>query len=445
MFDKKFYFSHIAFFTLILLFFMFLLSGCGEEENSSAITIPERTGRIEIILVDGSDNPVSEARIILQSPEEEYFTDADGRIFTRLLEWGTYSFQVSKENYPDMTSDVILEETEKQVTLYYPEKGNLECSFVYSSDLTPAAGIDITITSLASTITTDAEGKIFIEHLEQGIYEVLLSNQDYFPGELLLTVINGETTQKEVYLVSRDKFGSDVVYVQGGGFEMGDRTWEYQEDERPVHTVVVDDFYLSKYEVTNAQFALFLNEKGNMTNEGELRLDREAQIENNSGYYSAKAEYENRPVVYVTWYGARDYCEWAGGRLPTEAEWEHAARGGVYDRECRYSGSDNYDEVGWCEYNSITSSNPVGQKAPNELSLFDMSGNVSEWCGDWYEAYTEEFAINPAGPGNGDRKIHRGGAWDSHPLFMRPANRDVKEPVPGWSTIGFRVAFSKVN
>jgi formylglycine-generating enzyme required for sulfatase activity len=168
------------------------------------------------------------------------------------------------------------------------------------------------------------------------------------------------------------------------------------------------------------------------------------------GQWRPAPGYEQHPVVNVTWYGANEYARHYGLRLPTEAEWEYAARGGARSQGYLYSGSNNLDEVGWYYDNSAEkggsrSTHPVRQKKANELGLYDMSGNVWEWCADWYgEKYYEQFrsapAVNPTGPTEGDYAVLRGGSWYLNVILCRAAYRYRNDRNLRILYIGFRCA-----
>ena len=175
---------------------------------------------------------------------------------------------------------------------------------------------------------------------------------------------------------------------------------------------------------------------------------------------------DNYPINGVTWNEAIAYCNWLskkeklqpaytkkgpnfvcnfkanGYRLPTEAEWEFAAKGGASSKSFKYSGSNNLDDVAWHKNKSKGTPHTIGTKLPNELGLYDMSGNVWEWCWDWYnkDFYKQEKGENPRGPEMGDRRSVRGGSWDSQPNYVRPANRISTEPNKTHEFYGFRVA-----
>ena len=228
-----------------------------------------------------------------------------------------------------------------------------------------------------------------------------------------------------------------------------------ESDESPVHKVTLNSFSMSKYEITNKQYCAFLNEQGNESEGGVEWIDLEVSWNNEkcriyerSGRFYVESGYEDHAVIYVSWYGARAYCTWLSKkigkevRLPTEAEWEYAARGGKKSRGYTYSGSNTVGEVAWYGNNSRLEVHKVGGKSPNELGLYDMSGNVWEWCSDWYDEdyYSSSPSRNPKGPSLGDYKVLRGGSWRGLASDCRVANRNSDYPDYRVSSRGFRVA-----
>ena len=225
------------------------------------------------------------------------------------------------------------------------------------------------------------------------------------------------------------------------------------DDEQPIHTVTLSSFEISKYEVTNSQFCEFLNDIGCNSN-GSFN-DPEygnvvyigmnssyVQINYTGGQFVPDGGKDNFPVIEVSWYGANAFALWAGGRLPTEAEWEFAARGGNQSHGYTYSGSNNIDDVAWYWDNSGSHTHEVGTKAPNELGIYDMSGNVWEWCHDWYDTnyYSSSPENNPQGPASGTYRVLRGGSWsDSGAYYCRVALRNGNGPVSTNDYLGFRI------
>lgn len=219
----------------------------------------------------------------------------------------------------------------------------------------------------------------------------------------------------------------EMIEVKGSIFKMGST---YKEDNNPPHEVKVNSFSISKYEITNFQFAEFLKTyESNVIKEGPDE-GQPLYYECNWGIQNGKpvSGYEAHPAIYITWYGAKAYCQWAGGRLPTEEEWEYAARGGMYGkRDHLYSGGMELDSLGWYAGNSGGKPHPVGMKEPNELGIHDMSGNVWEWCSDSFEKEGRLYAIV------------RGGTWFNERANCRPTCHYYIYPGSKHFNNGFRL------
>lgn len=157
-----------------------------------------------------------------------------------------------------------------------------------------------------------------------------------------------------------------------------------------------------------------------------------------NGLWAPAKGYEKHPVVNISWYGANEFAQYYGMRLPTEAEWEYAARGGILSKEYLYAGGNDLEEVGWYDDNSGNTTHAVGQKKANELGLYDMSGNVYEWCWDWYGEYKKKAQLNPTGPSEGSFRVVRGGSWDNFAFNCHSAFRLSFSPYVGLSSMGFR-------
>jgi formylglycine-generating enzyme len=269
-----------------------------------------------------------------------------------------------------------------------------------------------------------------------------------------------------VFRVSGRVHGSspivEFVQVKGGNFDMGDIFDEGVINERPVHEVRIDDFEMGDYEVTNLQFSAFLREYGSsVVKSGEFKgrkmiYDHPAGlhlVEPKEGIWVAANGYQFHPAVNVTWYGANEFCRYYGWRLPTEAEWEYAARAG--GKNVRYGNGKDAARAGEINCADVApgATPPSGQKdsmgrtvrvasyPPNGLDLFDMSGNVWEWCQDWYatDYYLHPKRINPTGPWLGRYKSIRGGSWFNKPSAVRVSARSFFSPWGKNEDLGFRV------
>ena len=225
------------------------------------------------------------------------------------------------------------------------------------------------------------------------------------------------------------KDGAPMVLIPVGEFEMGSN--DGKDDEKPVHTVYLDAFYIDKYEVINEQYKKFMDATGHKA----------------PGFWNdSKLNDPKQPVMAVDWDDANAYAEWAGKRLPTEAEWEKSARGGLVGKKYPLGDTLTHDDANYFgtggkarwEYTA-----PVGSFAPNGYGLYDMAGNVSEWCADWYDEsyYTNSPKQNPTGPSSGKWRVLRGGSWyDSDDAILCVAYRsyDYYFPTNVYLHVGFR-------
>ena len=217
----------------------------------------------------------------------------------------------------------------------------------------------------------------------------------------------------------------EMVFVEGGTFMMGctaEQGNDCHNDERPVHQVTVNSFRIGKYEVTQGQWKAIMG--------------------NNPSYFSKG---DNYPAENVSWEDAQEFIRQLNiktgrnYRLPTEAEWEYAARGGNKSRGFKYSGSNSVNDVAWNANNSDDSTHPVGTKLPNELGIYDMSGNVWEWCYDWSSSYSASAQRNPTGTSSGSYRVLRGGCWRAVVSDCRVAFRYDINPTDRYYSLGFRL------
>ena len=224
------------------------------------------------------------------------------------------------------------------------------------------------------------------------------------------------------------EISNNMVSVKGAAFTMGcqdGRDKDCANDENPAHQVTLSDFRIAKYEVTQRQWEAVMGE-------------------NPSNFKGCP----DCPVEQVSWDDVQDFLKKLNDltgrhyRLPTEAEWEYAARGGSKSRDFQYSGGNEIGAVAWYDDNSGNKTHPVGQKKDNALGLYDMAGNVWEWCSDRYGDYSAESQTNPKGPGQGDARVYRGGGWAYNAELCRAAYRGDGSPARRNGSIGFRLARS---
>ena len=277
----------------------------------------------------------------------------------------------------------------------------------------------------------------------------------------------------------------DMIHVKGGTFKMGNsKTNKDNKDESPVHTVKVDDFYIGKYEVTVKEYRSFIS--SNNYDFGKYFYHKMPSSPDTTwwqGHPETEEYYDKvalkwwgwknqNPMQHVTWFEAVSYCNWLsdglgydkcyyyssseggilcdysknGFRLPTEAEWEYAARGGKNNENYKYSGSDNIGTVGWYDENTfLIGPKNVGTKKPNSLGIYDMTGNVWEWCNDFYSPkfYKNSSSDNPINKTPTGFRVIRGGSWHYKEGYATVTSRDGPKPSYTNYNYGFRVVRKK--
>ena len=276
---------------------------------------------------------------------------------------------------------------------------------------------------------------VMVTFADYGV-EKMESNQTY---ELIVTAFNqyanapNETSllpaSQTVSIPVKDGISIDMVRVEAGTFTMG-ATAEMEalwvDEEKPTHQVTLtNDYYIGKYEVTQALW--------------------KAVMGNNPSFFYG----DNLPVETVSWYDCQEFISKLNRitgrtfRLPTEAEWEYAARGGNKSRGYQYSGSNNISDVAWYSFNSGDKTHVVGTKQANELGIYDMSGNVVEWCQDGYGKYSSSSQVNPTGANSGSHRMYRGGHWGCSSGGCRLSFRVAWTPGVRYEGIGLRLVLSE--
>ena len=350
------------------------------------------------------------------------------------LNSGLYIFEARKSGYrtQSLTQQITSDNPQQSYTL---------------PALTPIYGsADITSSPAMADITIN--GKLVgrtplqLDNLLVGTHTIKISKSGYADNTQTITISEGKTTtvsptltKQAVSAPSQSSISSsgsftiagfDMVYVKGGTFTMGataEQGSDAYSNEKPTHSVTLSDYYIGKYEVTQAQWRAVM------------------------GSNPSKWKGDNLPVENVSWNDIQKFIKKLNAqtgkkfRLPTEAEWEYAARGGNQSKGYKYSGSNSISEVAWYDGNSGDKTHPVGQKSPNELGIYDMSGNVWEWCQDWYSssAYSSSSQTNPTGPNSGSHRVLRGGSWDNAASRSRVSDRGNNSPDDRFNRGGFRL------
>lgn len=279
---------------------------------------------------------------------------------------------------------------------------------------------------MLGTLAADAQNR-FIRVYQNGTVV-----QSFPVDDVDSIIVETEYAEKTPFTVNGVSF--NMIAVKGGTFTMGATSEQGDDaysDEKPTHQVTLSDYCIGETEVTQELW--------------------QAVMGSNPSYFTGNLQ---RPVEYVSWNDCQEFIKKLNQltgktfRLPKEAEWEYAARGGSQSQGYKYAGSNNIDAVAWYYDNSYNKgsshpdygTHPVGQKQPNELGLYDMSGNVWEWCQDWYSSYSSSSQTNPTGPSSGSYRVTRGGSWRDIARSCRVSNRFSNAPTIRNNLLGLRLA-----
>ena len=342
---------------------------------------------------------------------------------------------------PNYISDILIGSHELKLT----KQG---CSEIKKT-ITIKEGETLTINEKMQTgkeisISTDQSGdKIYVDgnylgispiatYLPYGNYEVKAERNGKTVSKNINVAQSGGDSSVKLAFFGNQTFTVNgvsftMIAVEGGTFQMGatsEQGSNADSDEKPVHSVTLSDYYIGETEVTQELWT--------------------AVMGNNPSYYKGN----NKPVEQVSWNDCQEFIKKLNQltgknfRLPTEAEWEYAARGGKKSKGYKYSGSNTIDNVAWCCDNS-SSTHDVKTKQANELGIYDMSGNVYEWCQDWYGSYSISYKTNPTGPSSGSYRVGRGGSWYSYARDCRVSFRYFNFPGYSYSNLGLRLSLSQ--
>ena len=400
--------------------------------------------------------------------DTSFETDKNGRYAFSGLDAGSYTATPSKEKYifkPKSLSFVITDTDQNLddivATKAYTISGRVLENGTGLSDVE----VQIYDKSGNSFNTTTIGGSYLISGFLDGNCIVIfsLSGYTFSPSTVTVTISGADVTVSDITAIKSDE-GSETqditfVSIPSDTFRMGDIQGGGRRNEIPVHFVTLDSFEMSIYEVTNTHYITYLTEalasgdiiatsssvtgvSGDWSGKEYLDLDDDdCDIDYSGGTFTIRDNRENHPVIEVTWYGAKAFAEYYGLDLPTEAEWEYACRAGT--ETIYYSGNSESDlyRAGWYEGNADDWTHPIGQKEPNAWGLYDMLGNVFEWCNDWYDSayYSISPSSNPTGPETGTICVIRSGSWGIEAYHCRSASRTYYWPDNSSSSLGFRV------
>ncbi len=375
-------------------------------ETRKTFTLDENVGLITI-------NTFETAKVYING--QEYPDTKNIKLFPQLL-----NIRVSMPKAEDIEKQLVLKRNDNLNIDLYPDAATATLQIAVTPfdaqiELSGDAGENYSATGM----------KIFND-IPIGQYTIKVIAEGYGSQTRTISLTANQLATQNIKLEAGPSGDIEMALVKGGTFQMGSNGGE--DDEKPIHSVSLSDFYIGRYEVTQKQWKEIM---GNIP--------------------SRFSGCGDCPVEQVSWNDVQEFLKKLNQktgmnyRLPTEAEWEYAARGGNKGRNYKYSGGNNIDDVAWHYGNSGSQTHPVGQKNANELGIYDMSGNVWEWCGDWYGGsryYKKSPGNNPQGPSSGAGRVCRGGGWYDGAVNCRVAYRNRWFPGDGINGLGFRLARS---
>jgi len=353
--------------------------------------------------------------------------DASGQLTVSEVAPGVHAVRIAAPGKKDFSQTVNV--SSGQETRVEAALADLPGSILVRT--TPGAEVSLDNSSRG---VTDTSGQLTVSEVAPGVHALRIAAPGKKDFSQTVNVSSGQESRVEAALFDlgpttgevreNPKDGLKYVSVPPGTFMMGCSPGDNvcYDDEKPLHRVTISKgFLMGQTPVTVGAYKRFAGATGR---------EMPGAPNFNTGWAN-----KNMPIVNVTWDDAQAYCGWMGGRLPTEAEWEYAARGG--STETRYG---NLDEIAWYNQNDGNQAQDVAQKRPNGFGLYDMLGNVWEWVSDWYDDhyYQASPAQDPQGPVGGQLRVLRGGSWISNPGFVRVSNRYRYYPAYRNNVIGFR-------
>lgn len=414
-----------------------LIAACSNNSNPVDTRSPAQlTG----IITDYFEVPVAGVKVTTDPVSETAMTDKAGKFVIKNISTGSFKVYAEKNGYrTEMVTASIKEKqtTDVQVTLRLLV--SISGKIIDNATENGLANVLINIEKYPIQISTSSDGSFQIKDIAIGFNNTSFTKTGYCFQKINLLV---DLNKPDGYDFRLNKLTPiEMVTVAGGSFQMGDSLVDGFINERPIHSVTLSSFAISKFEVTQHSWVQTF------------------------GTNPAKFWGDNNPVESISWSDAINYCNTRstlegftqcyktvngivtcdfnadGYRLPTEAEWEYAARGGNLSKNTKYSGSSDLKEVAWFYTYSENITHTVGTKKSNELGVYDMSGNVWEFCWDYFDAnyYSQSAIQNPKGPAQGQSRVMRGGSWTDDTIFNRVFYRNYYNQNSKGTNVGFRI------
>lgn len=425
---------------IILIIALVAIFACSKKESS--VTESNRIVLTGTIL-DAQLLPISGVKISTEPVSKSTTTDQSGKFELIDINPGNYKVRAEKTGYLTETKDVVVKDTAK-VQILLRNLITISGKIIDDSTGNFLDNVLISIPSLSYQTLTKSDGSFIINSIPVGSNLIYLKRNGYSYTHKELYVKINETTGYDLSISRLSDI--QMILVEGGTFKMGDTFGDGNFNEKPAHDVTLTSFLISKYEVTQKQWTETIG-----TNSSKFWGDY-LPVESVSWtdaiqFCNSRSELEGLKPCY-TISGNQVTCDFNanGYRLPTEAEWEYAARGGKNSGNYKYSGSIDSKEVAWFYNNSNNITHPVGTKKANEIGIYDMSGNVWEFCWDFYSDtyYSLSPLKDPLGPSQGESRSLRGGSWTDDMVFNKVYYRSYYSQRQRGTNVGFRIV-RKIN
>ena len=385
-----------------------------QQQYTETITLTPKTGNIEIITTP------DEAEVWLNNTKQTRTTP----MVIRDVMVGDYGVEIKKNGYTSLQKNIIVKQHETaKINEILANTKTIQIQTNPANAQIQIDGKNIGVSPIQYSVDLQKNYTLTITKNGYKSLTKQITIKENFENELF-------NLEKENNFIFKDLAKTEMVFVQGGTFTMGcnkEQGTDCYDNEKPVHQVTLSDYYIGKFEVTQG-------------------LWKKVMGKNPSNFKNCG---EDCPVESVSWDDCQTFISKLNQltgkkyRLPTEAEWEYAARGGWdvagnFQLQTKYAGSNDLYEVAWYDGNSDGKTHTVGTKKPNALGIYDMSGNVWEWCNDWYGAYSNKAVTNPQGAKSGSARVFRGGGWYGGG-YGRVSDRNIYDPSGSNSNLGLRL------
>ncbi len=418
-----------------------IITNCTKNNPNSPESLIKT--KLRGIVLDINGNPVENVKITTEPQTITILSNHLGVFEFDNLNAGIYKIYAEKSGYLKGTTNVIIKYNDTTtVQIILRALISINGRIIDESSQEGIEGAIVEVENYSLKTISGNNGSFHFDNIPAGSNIFSVIKEGFAVKKVSLFLTPEKTSGYEINLSKLNTI--QMCFVQGGNFIMGDNFGDGNFNERPAHNVILSSYLISKFEITQKNWI-------------------ETMGHNPARYWN-----DENPIESISWYDAIEFCNKRslleglqqcytyengkvvcnfnanGYRLPTEAEWEFAARGGLLSKNTKFSGSQNISDVAWYYNNSNNTPHPVGEKNPNELGIYDMSGNVWEFCWDFYDEnyYSQSLLFNPQGPLIGNFRVLRGGSWTDDAVFNKLYYRNYYEPHARGSNVGLRVVRS---